>query len=58
MDSTILGPGPGVQIVEGGRKIHEEKIAGRIVVSSPPPPSFPGVLAPHHLTAALYYLND
>ena len=57
MDSTILGPGPGVQIVEHGRKIHEEKNCGEN--SRPPPPrhSCPGVLSPHHLTAALYYLN-
>ena len=35
MDSTILGPGPGVQIVEHGRKIHEEKNCGE---NSRPPP--------------------
>ena len=44
--------GPGVQIVERGRKIHEEK-------KRPPPPTrFPGVqLTRSPLTTALYYLD-
>ena len=43
--------GPGVQIVERGRKIHEEK-------KRPPPTRFPGVqLTRSPLTTALYYLD-
>ena len=44
---------PGVQIVEGGRKIHEEKKnEGRLSLS------FPVYnLTRSPLTAALYYLN-